>query len=53
MVSPSLDVYMFVVSKSGAAMAPAACTDSGSGAITTMDAMRATRRDREARLLDI
>jgi hypothetical protein len=50
-VSPLDDVYKPVVEKSGAAVA--LTTFVGSGAITTMDAMRAATRDREPRLFNI
>jgi hypothetical protein len=53
MVSPSDVVLIPVVLKSGAAVALADPIDSGSGAITTMVAMRAATSEREARFLNI
>jgi hypothetical protein len=53
MVSPLGDVYKSVVKKSGAAVALTTFVDSGSGAITTMVAMRAATRDRKPRLFNI
>jgi hypothetical protein len=55
MVSPSVDVLIPVVVKSGAAVALAICMDSGNGAIITVVAMRAAtmaRADREMKVFN-
>jgi hypothetical protein len=46
MVSPFVEVEIPVVSKAGAAVAPAVSMDSGNGALTTMVAMRAATKAR-------
>jgi hypothetical protein len=53
MVSPSVDVLIPVVVKSGAAVALAICMDSGNGATTTVAVRRAATRARGERKLKV
>jgi hypothetical protein len=53
MVSPFVEVEIPVVSKAGAAVAPAVSMDSGNGAIITVVAMRAATRARAERELKV